>query len=178
MRNFLACLPLALLLACASSRVAVDSDPGYDFTTARTFAWHEGVPAESELQERRIVAAVEQELTARGLQRAEQDAADLWIVSEAGSRREVRSSGTSLSIGASRGTGWGGVGVGTTTGNRVYEVDVGQLVLTVVDASEQRVVWRATAEETLSEDPEKTARFIQEAVAEAFAEFPLPRLDG
>jgi len=79
-----------LLYACSSTSVGVDRDPDYDFTGKQTYAWKEGVPAENELHQKRIVAGVDGELTRRGLRRVEGEAPDLWVLTEVAGHREVR----------------------------------------------------------------------------------------
>jgi hypothetical protein len=166
---------LALLIpfaACSSIQVGVDHDATYDFSGKQTYSWRDGIPSPNELSQKRIVAGVEQALESSGLRKVEQGKPDLWVVSEVTGRQEVRSTGTTTSVGVSRSTSWGRVGVGTSSGNKVYEVTVGTLVLVILDGKTDEVVWRAQAEETVSNDPERTKEVINEIIGKAFANFP------
>lgn len=170
------CLPAlaaGLLAACSGGpSVAVDHDPDFDFAGKRTYAWTEGVPAESELMERRIAAAVDEALRARGFTLMEEGRPDLLVATEVSKRQEVQGSGSSVSWGAYRGTGWGGVGVQSGGDMRIWEVTVGTLAINVVDAASEKLVWRATASDTVTDDPEEAAETVRIAVERAFAGFP------
>jgi len=167
MRRTLGVLLTGLLVACSSSGVAVDYDTGFDFTGLSTYAWTEGVPAENELNERRIVEAVDGQLAALSFRQVEAGP-ELLVRTQVGRRQEVRSSGGSV------GVGYGGRhgAVGMSSGNRVYEVTVGTLVIEFVGAASQEVVWRAEAEGTVTSDPKDNAKKINQAVEEAFEGFP------
>jgi hypothetical protein len=162
----------ALLAACSSIRVGVDRDPDYAFATQRTYAWKEGVPADSALHQKRIEEGVDRALAERGLQRTDSPAPDLWVATEVESHQEVRSTGSSVGVGVGHGFHWGGVGFGTSSGNELYEVKVGSLVVAVLDVPSEELVWRAEAEDVLTTDPERTADRIREAIEAAFDEFP------
>lgn len=164
-----------VLAACSSTSVGVDKDPDYDFRGKRTYAWKQGLPAENELNEKRIVAGVERALAEHGLQLTDTDTPDLWVRTEVSTRREVRSSGSSVGFGVGSYGSHGGVGVGTSTGNDVYEVDVGTLVITLLDGSSEETVWRAQAEGTVTNDPEETTAKIHEAIDKAFEKFPIAK---
>lgn len=164
---------LSLLAACSSTKVGVDRDPTYDFRGKRTYAWKEGIPAESGLNQQRIVSGVDRALGERGLQRIEGGAPDLWVYTEVAMRQETRSTGGSVGVGVGRRTSWGHVGVGTSTGNRIYEVTVGALVIVILDGPTESTVWRARAEDTVTNDAERTAEAIRKAIEKAFEDFPV-----
>lgn len=172
MRTAIALL-VCLVSACSSTSVGVDKDPDYDFRGKRTYAWKAGVPAENELNQKRIVSGVDRALAQHGLQLTDAGTPDLWIQTEVSAHREVRSSGTSMGVGMSHYGGGGAVGVGTSTGNEIYEVDVGTLIIMLLDGPSGSTVWRAQAEGTVSNDPEDTAAKIQEAIDKAFEKFPI-----
>jgi hypothetical protein len=52
-------------------------------------------------------------------------------------------------------------------------VEVGTLIIVMLDGPSSDVVWRAQAEGTVSNDPEDTAAKIQEAIDKAFEKFPI-----
>ena len=167
------CLILTVVLAaCSSKNVWVDSDASYSFAGRSTYAWAEGVPAENELVQGRIEAGIDAALAERGYERIADGTPDLYVSTQVGGRREVRSTGSSTTVGMSRGGRHGGIGMGTTMGNQVYEVAIGTLIIELSDGETDAVVWRARAEDSLSNDPERTAEFIAKAISKAFEEFP------
>lgn len=65
--------------------------------------------------------------------------------------------------------GMGGMGASTTTVNKY---NVGTLVLDMWDAKEHRLVWRGIASDTLSKDPKKNAKTIDQAAQKLFEKYP------
>jgi hypothetical protein len=168
----LTALGLVLLTACSSTSVGVDHDEHYDFSGVTTYAWTDGTPAANELNEKRIVDGVDAALAAEGLRKVE-SGADVLVFTEAASHQELRSSGGNVSVGVSRHVSrYGAVGVSTGTGNRVYEVTIGTLIIGLLDGETESLVWRASAEDTMSSDPAKNAEKIAEAIAKAFEGYP------
>ena len=171
--GLLLALALVAAPAAAKMKVAVDLDEGYDFSGRATYAWKEGRPAQDELNQKRIVAGVEERLAALGLTPAEEGATpDLWVSTEAFAEDEVKSSGSRVGLSVSKRTSWGSIGLGGSRGNRTRKVTVGTLVIAVLDGESGELVWRAVASDTLTDDPEKTARQIADAIERAFAKFP------
>ena len=69
------------------------------------------------------------------------------------------------------GWGWGMGGMGTST-TTVRQYDVGTVVLDMWDAGQKRLVWRGTASDTVSDDPQKTTEKIHTAVERLFENYP------
>ncbi len=172
LRAFPLPLFLCLLAGCSSVKVGVDHDESYAFAGKRTYAWAEGVPAASELHEERIAKAVETALAERGLRPVSTETPDLLVSTVVETHQELRSTGSSVGVGVGRRTSWGGVGIGTSTGDQIYEEIVGTLIITLADAGSGKTVWRASAADVITEDPEDTAERIAEAVEKAFRDFP------
>lgn len=168
-------LALALVAtpAAAKMKIGVDQDEAYDFAGHATYAWTEGRPAPDDLMQKRIVAGVEEHLAALGLTPAEEGATpDLWVSTEAFAEDEVKSSGSRVGLSVSKRTSFGSIGLGGSRGNRTRKVTVGTLVIAVLDGESQELVWRAVASDTITDDPEKTAKQIAEAIERAFKKFP------
>jgi hypothetical protein len=66
---------------------------------------------------------------------------------------------------------WGDMGTAVTT---VVPERVGNLTVDIFDGSSKKLIWRATAEKTLSSKPEKNIDKLDDAVADMFKEFPPP----
>ena len=74
------------------------------------------------------------------------------------------------SFGYGYGPRWGG-GMGTST-TRQVDYTVGTLVVDLWDASTKKLVWRGTATKTVSDDPSKSEKNINEAMAKIFEAYP------
>jgi len=145
-------------------------DPEYDFSTVSTFQWRE--PPEISLERSdpflhsRIVNAVEYELTGFGL--TEIDVApDVYVTYHSSTETDVRITSTSVGYGfGSYGLGgWGHYGYGfggpISTTSRATEIERGTLVVDVVDADTNDLIWRGSASGiVISDDPQKTQRNV------------------
>ncbi len=169
--RILAALAVTGLVACTTLRTTVDFDRTADFSKYRTFKWLEGggVP-ENSIVAKRFEAAIERQLAARGLTRA--DPADLLVSLQAHRRTE-----TVYYQEANAGWGWG-YGPGWWHGHLVYwhpeEIPVGTLVVDLVDAKSNQLVWRGIARRVL--DPtasiEEKERNADETAVQLFQNFP------
>ncbi len=65
--------------------------------------------------------------------------------------------------------GMGGMGTASTT---VSEYTVGTLVVDMFDAKTKNLVFRGTAEDELSDNPEKNAKRLEKASDKLFKDFP------
>ncbi|MEM6675467.1 MAG: DUF4136 domain-containing protein [Planctomycetota bacterium] len=168
----LLCLALA---SCTVDRVWVDHDDAYTFPRAGTYAWVDRPSAGDDLTAGRIESEVDGALQARGFQRVDDGSADLLITGLVDSRSEIRTSSSGATVGVSRRTSRGRFGVMTSPTTRVYEVGIRILIVEISDAETEMVVWRAVAEDSETNDPERSARGIETAVTKALEDFP-PRV--
>ncbi len=172
-------------LACSSVRTRIDYDPATDFATWQTWAWYEGADAgtgdprlDDPLIHRRVVAAIERELTERGYAQAADDASPDFYVKHhlaLDSRIDVRTVNRSYHrapVGRSWGaSGWTGTG---WTETRVREIDEGTIMVDLLDASASRLAWRGAGTRRVSRDlqGDQLTRRIDEVVNEILRRFP------
>lgn len=171
-----------MLAACAPSRaprVWADYDPQTipQLAAYRSYAWL--APPEDDLRaddltEGRIVAAVDTVLQARGFEKSSRERADFLIGYFVTVRGKVeKSRGPTYGVGIGSGGASFGVGFGSS-GVRTYEE--GTLVLDILDATEEVLVWRGSAEGRLDPDPRVEPARRQESmnqiVTEILKRFP------
>lgn len=157
-----------LLPTLANARVHVDRDETADFGTYETYQWIEGTATENQLAERRIRNAVDRELEAKGLQRVEQGG-DLLVATHAALRTETRVNTDTLPVYYGyywRTPFWHGQ---QTVDLRTIEV--GTLIIDLIDADEERLVWRGKATGTIRENPKKNAKRLHKAVAKMIDQY-------
>jgi hypothetical protein len=144
-----------------AQKITTDWDKTATFTGYQTYALSRGqVPAgASPLVVQRIEAAIESELSALGLLKADK-AADLTVAYHAATREDVSLQTWGY---APR---WGG---GQVDVNRVV---TGTLMVDVVDAKAKKLVWRGTASDTVSDNPQKNEKKIHKAVEKMFEKYP------
>lgn len=181
MRKMLLATPLLLVLgalvACSTLQVNSDYDRAVDFSGYTTFDFLPAPEIKSPLVYERIVTAVEAELIGKGLRR--ETGSPTLLVALHG-RLSTQTQLDTTSYGYGWGGRWGGYygrwgygGVGTST-TTVREIPVGMLIVDLVDAREKKLVWQATATDTLDpkSSPDQKDRRIKDVMKEIFAGFP------
>jgi hypothetical protein len=176
-------LPLVLLLAgggtAAAQDVRYNFDKQADFSSFKTYKWVtiKGATQLSELADRQVKAAVDAELTKKGLAKSDSDSADLYIGYQAGvgQEKEYTSFDTGWGYGPGWGGGWYGGGGGMTTG-QTSTIYIGQLALDMYASSPKSLVWRGAASKTLDPKakPEKQQKNLEKAVAKLLKNYPPP----
>ncbi len=159
-----AAITLLLALSGAASEaqtIRVQWDRKVDFSRYQSFAWVEGTAAIDPEVNQVLVESIENELSVRGIF-PDEAAAALYVAYHASAREEFQVEG-----GYRR--DWEDSG-----GLKVDSHLAGTLVVDLVDASENRVVWRAIATATVSGNRKKARGRIPSVVQKMFADFPPP----
>jgi len=170
-----------IVLVAASARaqdVRYNYDKAADFTKLKTYCWVilKGDPPPSDLVDKQIKAAIDDELAKKGLSKAECTSAALYVGYQAGMSKEKEL--TSYSSGWGYGPGWygggwygGGSGFTSTQTNTIL---VGQLAIDMYATQPHNLVWRSMASKTLDNEakPEKQDKNLRKAVAKMLKDFP------
>jgi len=170
----------AIATGCGGVTVNTDYDADADFSSYKTYSWHESdsnVKVDDPLAHERLIRAIESQLSANGLQKVSSDP-DVIVTYHTDEEEQVSVNTTYMGGGWGMGAGWGragmrggmgGMGTSTTTVNKY---NVGTLVVDLWDAKEHRLVWRGIASKTLSKDPQKNAKKIDQAAQKLFEKYP------
>ncbi|HMK22675.1 MAG TPA: DUF4136 domain-containing protein, partial [Terriglobales bacterium] len=97
-------LIMALTLAACAPKVVIDFDKEADFAGYRTYAWETGTPVKNQLMDRRIIAAIDAQLAAKGFQKQVTDP-DLFVSYHAALNEEIYYNTSSVGVGY--GPSWG-----------------------------------------------------------------------
>ena len=165
-------LTAALAAACATLNIGSFVDRGFEMSMVRTFEW---APAEhlstgdprldnNEFFQRYLKAAVERDLTARGLERTDPGMADVVVHYHASVTQRVDPAGVDQQYGACEDC-------------RPSVFDAGTLTLDLVDAGTNRIVWRGWAERSIQgvlDHQQGMERAVDQAVAKILARLPAP----
>ena len=168
------CAPMLLLAACATRPIVhTDFDPAAAFTTYRTYAWRHQPEVSNPLVRQRLIAAIDEQLRAKGWRQVPEAQADIALVGNVATRQEQS---LDTFYGGPDWGGWGwrggwGFGAGYRSA-RTHTFTVGTLVLDMFDTRTKQAVWRGTAEGTVPDTPAKTNAAVQSAVTRMFAKFP------
>ena len=151
----------------------MDFDKDADFGAIKTFAVKIGTSWNNPLSEKRVVTEIEQTLTEKGWAKAEADAADaadaIVVLHGASEKQKTLNTFYSGGYGGYRWRGGGGMGTATTT---TSEYLVGTLVVDIFDAKSKGLLFRGTAQDEISDKPEKNVKKLTKASDKMFKDFP------
>lgn len=169
---FIICLYVS---GCATSiPVDTDYDPLEDFSVLRKYVWHDQVQAPNRLVENRIQNAIDTRLAARGYHKVEvADAADFRVSFTAVAEKALRVDEVSTRMGYSS-RRWR---VGVSSRTRVKEYNRGTLIIDIIDAAGQDLLWRGVSNRSLVEErpPEEKEQDVLETVKAILQQFPPKR---
>jgi hypothetical protein len=169
-----AIIPVALAIAgCATMTVGSYVERGLDLTQYDTYNW--GTPDALPTRDPRfdenpffndqLQGAVEKQLAAKGFGQPTSDAPDLLIHYHANISRRIDVNNADLALGYSY----------DEESVPVVEFETGTLVIDLLDARTNRLLWRGWARhgvEDMLADPDKMAQRIDQAVSGILARFP------
>jgi hypothetical protein len=156
------------LRTALAQQVKTDFDHQANFSQYKTYSWQEIKPANS-LWDARIKNAVDAQLAAKGWTQVD-SGGDVAIVA-------IKTTETQRSLqtfydgfgGGWRWRGFGGMGEATTTEQDYKE---GTIVVDMYDARTKQLIWRGSAEDTLSDKAEKNEKNLDKGIAKMFKKFP------
>tara|TARA_R110000850_G_scaffold182360_1_gene307825 strand:- start:87156 stop:87674 length:519 start_codon:yes stop_codon:yes gene_type:complete len=160
---------LLLFASCSSVRVASDYDTKANFNNYTTYAFFKpGIDkAEiSDLDKKRILRAIDTELSAKGLQKSENPTMLISIFTKAKERVDVYQNhyGWGGYWGWGWGHPWGGASVSRTTEGTLY--------IDIIDAKTNELVWQGMGTAPLARDMEKKDARIKEIVQKILEKYP------
>ncbi len=167
----------ALAVGCSGMKVNNDYDRDADFSSYKTYSWHESdmnVKDSDPFGHERLVQAIESQLSANGFRKVSSNS-DVVVTYNVEESEEMSLNTTYMGGGWGMGPGWGwgagGMGMGSST-TQVRKYNVGTLVLDMWDVKEHRLVWRGIVSDSLSADPQKNAKKINKAAQKLFEKYP------
>jgi hypothetical protein len=167
--SWIVCLAIVTFAATAFAGISVDHDKSADFSKYETFTLVEATEASHPLMRARLLGALEVAFGAAGLEKVD-EGANLHVFVHTSSDTETRITTDTLGYGGYRGwRGWGGWGATTVD---VDKIAVGTLMLDMVDAGTEQLVWRGIATDSLPSKAEKLEKKIYKAVDKLFRHFP------
>jgi hypothetical protein len=154
--------------------VNVDFDKDADFSKVKTFAVKIGTSWNNPISEKRITDEITQTLVEKGWQTAAPEQADALVVLHGATEKQKNLNTFYSGMGGYGGYGWrgwgaGGMGTATTT---VSEYLVGTLVVDIFDAKSKQLMFRGSAQDEISDKPEKNIKKIAKASDKMFKNFP------
>jgi uncharacterized protein DUF4136 len=167
------CLAAAVSMTAAGVKVA--NNEKIDFSGFKTYDWKPGMQAPSQLTEKRIHRAVDEQLKAKGFTRTS-DSPDVYVISHASGTSTGRLDVNGFGYAGYGWTGWQDFGPLVTS---VRDNSKGSLIVDILDGKSSDLIWRAVADENLGADPnpEKIGKKVFKIVEKMFDDFP-PKMKG
>jgi hypothetical protein len=168
--NFVTTLALTLSAASASAQsVTYDYDKNADFSKLKTYAWTTGTTLADQFNHKRIVSAIDAQMTAKGFTLVPADSnPDVLVTYHARFDKNVEINGFE--------NGWGGPRFGGSRTGRatVDEVTTGTLVVDMMAPKTRAVMWSgiATKELDAKAKPEKRDKNANKAAEKIFSNYP------
>lgn len=161
---------LAMLGSAFAQQVQTDFDHQANFSQYKTYSWQE-IKDQNPLWDSRIKNVVDGQLAAKGWTPVD-SGGDVAVVA-------IKTTQTQRTLqtfydGFGGGWGWrrfggGGFGSSTTTEQDYKE---GTLVIDLYDAKNKQLIWRGSAEDTLSDKAAKNEKKLEKGVEKMFKNFP------
>jgi len=161
-----------------AQKVHVQFEKGVDFSRFKTYAWLESKHPADGLWAPRVVAAIDKQLTRKGLKRGNLlMCPDLEVLYNSGLKTRTVAEGcdygcvyTEYLYSQIYGPRWFWP---RGPGSWVSEVEKdGSLVVDLVDASNNEIVWRGVATAVLSDKPKNNERKLNKAIRKMFKKYP------
>jgi hypothetical protein len=146
-----------------------DFDKSANFASFRTYAWVPGAALPDRFNHERIVSAINLQLQSKHMRMIDRQAnPDLLVAYHAAFERDVQISGF--------GSGWGGFRYsGSYSGSaRTESLVTGTLIVDLVDARAETIVWRGTITKEINPKakPEQRDKTINRATEKLFKNYP------
>lgn len=166
---FISVFALLLFASCSSVKVASDYDTTVNFSNYNSYAFFKpGIDkAEiSDLDKRRILRALDAELSKKGLQKSESP--DLLISFFTKAKERVDVYQNHYGWGGYWGWGWGHPWGGTT----VSKTTEGSLYIDIIDAKTNELIWQGIGTAPIASNMEQKEAIIKEIVQKILEKYP------
>lgn len=169
--KFLPLLLLFIVASCDSVRVYSDYDKSVDFTQYKTFAFMKsGIDKVeiSDLDKKRILNAIDQQLQSKGFTKSETP--DLLVNIFTKSREEISVNQFNAGYGYGWGWGWNPYMYGGHT--TVSSSTEGTLYIDLIDAKKKELIWQGEGTGTLSKNMDEKDAIVNDIVTQILAQYP------
>jgi len=162
---FVSTLMIILATACSTIRVTTDYETQTDFTKYKTFAFYKtGIDKApiSDLDKRRIIRAISQELEAKGMVKSKTPDVLISIFTKANEQVDIYENH------------WRPYYYGSFHRNQITKYTEGTLFIDVIEKEGKKLVWQGIGKGflTKSSKPEKRDTNIQKFVREIMEHYP------
>lgn len=165
---FLTLFTIGILTSCSTVSVVADYDTKSKFDGYKTYAFYKpGIDQAkiSDLDKKRILRAIDFELSSKGLSKSENPDLLVSIMTDSKERVDIYQN----NFGWGWGWGWGWGGYAGTTSTTTIE---GQLFIDLIDNDRKELVWQGLGTSSLPDRIDKKEAKIKLIVNEILQEYP------
>jgi Domain of unknown function (DUF4136) len=161
---------LVLPALAVAQDVKIDYDKAFNFSPVKTYSIKVGTTWGNDLSQRRVLTEFDEAIAAEGWKKVADGQEDIQVILHGATQTKQSASTFYSGMG---GYGYRGFGGGTGTASTVVsEYRVGTLVVDMFDAKSKNLVFRGTADDEISDNPEKNAKQLEKASTKMFKDFP------
>ena len=161
---------LVLPALAVAQDVKVDYDKAFNFSPVKSYSIKVGTTWGNDLSQRRVLTEFDEAIAAEGWKKVADGQEDIQVILHGATQTKQSASTFYSGMG---GYGYRGFGGGTGTASTVVsEYRVGTLVVDMFDAKSKNLVFRGTAEDEISDNPEKNVKKLDKASTKMFKDFP------
>jgi uncharacterized protein DUF4136 len=143
-----------------SQTVDVEYDPRIHFPYLKTFSWKLQTTTARPEVNKMIIAEIEKQLIAKGFKKDDKKP-DFFVTYYGSTETQMKTDEGGYSVGK-----WG------NEKKRHEPVKVGTLVVDLIGRVKNGLIWRGTAQDTVSNDLAKVQETVTRAIDKLFADFP------
>lgn len=157
---------LSLLLVAVNAfgqKVSTQSAPNVNWTQYKTYSWAQGESVANPIMNQFIVTGVDSQLAAKGFKKLD-SGGDLVVIFNTTTDSQKQLNWNSFG-------GWGRFGGGMGSA-QVDNIVSGQLVVDIADPKTKQFLWRGSAMDTVSDNPQKNEKKVTNALTKMFQKFP------
>ena len=174
-RLLLVVVMFAAALSVSAQKVRVGANPAIDLSKYKTYTWSGANVGPNPVINQTIIAAVDEQLAAKGLKKVETDA-ELTLSALVWTESDMHVSNPSWAPALNS------ISTGVAVGAQSWPVTKGTLVIDMSDTKSKDGVWRGTATDTMkhaptgnrAKDAKNVEKPIRKAVEKMFKQFPKP----
>ncbi len=173
----LSLLLVFIISSCSTVKVTTDYDTKANFNSYKTFAFYKkGIDkaSVSDLDKKRILRAIERELTSKGFTKSNDPDFLVSIYTKSRERINVRDNNFGWGLGWGWGWGWNPWMWGGMNNNiNVNQYTEGTLFIDFIDKDKKELVWQGIGSGSMkSKGPEKKEKRINTFVKEILSKYP------
>ncbi len=173
--SLLSLILIITLSSCSTVRVASDYDKQADFNTYKSYAFFKpGIDKAdiSDLDKKRILRAIEADMTAKGFQKSDNPDMLISIFTKTRENVNVYQNNFGWGWGLGYGWGWSPWFWGANNYNTVSTRTEGTLYIDVIDASKKELIWQGMGTSALTTDTNKKQEKMNEIVGAILEKYP------